>query len=321
MAAAYLSYLVTAGKWSARTGLRYEYSYMKGEYPDGSNNSFHARLNDWVPSMSLQYKMTDTQSMKISYSTSINRPGITYLNPAVISSPNTRQYGNASLGSSRNQKLQISYMLNARKLTMNLTPYYDFTNNGITDIRYVEGRTIVSTYGNVQKRREAGLLTYTRWQPFRGTTLSLNASANYARIAVPAPEVENKGWSGSVFLDYGQKLPWKLHFDTSLALQCGRPIHDPYAYEARWHNYRFTINRSFLNDRLSVAVYANMPFTTREKYRYRTVHGDYTGYNLSWDKTRFFGIRASWSFGKLKESVKKTERSIQNDDLVGGVKK
>ena len=321
VAATYLSYLVTAGKWSARTGLRYEYSYMKGEYPDGSNNSFHARLNDWVPSMSLQYKMTDTQSMKISYSTSINRPGITYLNPAVISSPNTRQYGNASLGSSRNQKLQISYMLNARKLTMNLTPYYDFTNNGITDIRYVEGRTIVSTYGNVQKRREAGLLTYTRWQPFRGTTLSLNASAKYARIAVPAPEVENKGWSGSVFLDYGQKLPWKLHFDTSLALQCGRPIHGPYAYEARWHNYRFTINRSFLNDRLSVAVYANMPFTTREKYRYRTVHGDYTGYNLSWDKTRFFGIRASWSFGKLKASVKKTERSILNDDLVGGVKK
>ena len=111
------------------------------------------------------------------------------------------------------------------------------------------------------------------------------------------------------------------NFDTSLALQCGRPIHDPYAYEARWHNYRFTINRSFLNDRLSVAVYANMPFTTREKYRYRTVHGDYTGYNLSWDKTRFFGIRASWSFGKLKASVKKAERSIQNDDLVGGVKK
>ena len=94
-----------------------------------------------------------------------------------------------------------------------------------------------------------------------------------------------------------------------------------YCYEARWHNYRFTINRSFLNDRLSVAVYANMPFTTREKYRYRTVHGDYTGYNLSWDKTRFFGIRASWSFGKLKASVKKAERSIQNDDLVGGVKK
>ncbi|MBF1597368.1 MAG: hypothetical protein HXO33_07580, partial [Prevotella sp.] len=53
----------------------------------------------------------------------------------------------------------------------------------------------------------------------------------------------------------------------------------------------------------------------------RIVRGDYTGYERAVMKPQRFEIGLSWSFGKLKASVKKAERSIQNDDLVGGGKK
>ena len=33
VAAAYLSYILTAGKWAARAGLRYEFTRMKASYP------------------------------------------------------------------------------------------------------------------------------------------------------------------------------------------------------------------------------------------------------------------------------------------------
>jgi len=128
VAAAYLSYIFTAGKWAARAGLRYEFTRMKASYPDGSNADYHANLNDWV-----------------SYNTSINRPGIGYLNPAIISTPTAVSFGNANLGSSRNQKLQLVYMLVTSKLTLQLSPYYSFTNNGIGRILYEQNRKDVST--------------------------------------------------------------------------------------------------------------------------------------------------------------------------------
>jgi len=50
------------------------------------------------------------------------------------------------------------------------------------------------------------------------------------------------------------------------------------------------------------------------------VKGDFIGQDKSWGKPREFGISLSWNFGKLSANVKKVARSIQNDDLVGGVK-
>ena len=85
--AGYADYIYNREKWSARAGLRYEYSFMEGSYPDGKKESFNKHLNDWVPQASLKYQLTDAQSLKLNYTTSINRPGISYLNPAVVISP------------------------------------------------------------------------------------------------------------------------------------------------------------------------------------------------------------------------------------------
>ncbi len=100
VAAAYADYIYNKVRWSARAGLRYEYSFMKGSYPDGSQASFNKHLGDWVPQASLKYQLTDAQSLKLNYTTSINRPGISYLNPAVVTSPSVVQQGNPQLVSS-----------------------------------------------------------------------------------------------------------------------------------------------------------------------------------------------------------------------------
>ena len=67
-------------------------------------------------------------------------------------------------------------------------------------------------------------------------------------------------------------------------------------------------------------IYSNNPFTKRQEYNTRTVKGDFIGQEKSWDKPREFGISLSWKFGKLRANVKKVDRSIKNDDLVGGMK-
>ena len=321
VAAAYLSYILTAGKWAARAGLRYEFTRMKASYPDGSNADYHANLNDWVPSASLQYKISDGQTLKFSYNTSINRPGIGYLNPAIISTPTAVSFGNANLGSSRNQKLQLEYMLVTSKLTLQLSPYYSFTNNGIGRILYEQNRKDVSTYQNVLKSKVFGISSYTAWTPFTGTSFTLNASMRYARITLPTPYIKNSGCGGGIYFDWEQKIPWKLTLTTSLGGEYGNRVYNPYAIEGHWFYYNFTLTRRFLKDKLTVSLSAESPFVKERSTTYRIVQGDYTGYERAVMKPQCFKIGLSWKFGKLKASVKTAARSIENDDLVGSKKK
>ena len=321
VAAAYLSYILTAGKWAARAGLRYEFTRMKASYPDGSNADYHANLNDWVPSASLQYKISDGQTLKFSYNTSINRPGIGYLNPAIISTPTAVSFGNANLGSSRNQKLQLEYMLVTSKLTLQLSPYYSFTNNGIGRILYEQNRKDVSTFQNILKSKIFGISSYTAWTPFTGTSFTLNASMRYARITLPTPYIKNSGCGGGIYFDWEQKIPWKLTLTTSLGGEYGNRVYNPYAIEGHWFYYNFTLTRRFLKDKLTVSLSAESPFVKERSTTYRIVQGDYTGYERAVMKPQCFKIGLSWKFGKLRASVKKAARSIENDDLVGSNKK
>ena len=321
VAAAYLSYILTAGKWAARAGLRYEFTRMKASYPDGSNADYHANLNDWVPSASLQYKISDGQTLKFSYNTSINRPGIGYLNPAIISTPTAVSFGNANLGSSRNQKLQLVYMLVTSKFTLQLSPYYSFTNNGIGRILYEQNRKDVSTFQNILKSKIFGISSYTEWTPFTGTSFTLNASMRYARITLPTPYIKNSGCGGGIYFDWEQKIPWKLTLTTSLGGEYGNRVYNPYAIEGHWFYYNFTLTRRFLKDKLTVSLSAESPFVKERSTTYRIVQGDYTGYERAVMKPQCFKIGLSWKFGKLRASVKKAARSIENDDLVGSNKK
>ena len=321
VAAAYLSYILTAGKWAARAGLRYEFTRMKASYPDGSNPDYHANLNDWVPSASLQYKISDSQTLKVSYNTSINRPGIGYLNPAIISTPTAVSFGNANLGSSRNQKLQLEYMLVTSKLTLQLSPYYSFTNNGIANIIYEQNRKDVSTYQNVLKSKVFGISSYTEWTPFTGTSFTLNADIRYAQITLPTPYIKNSGCGGGIYFNWEQKIPWKLTLTTSIGGEYGNRVYDPYAIEGHWFYYDFTLTRRFFKDKLTVSISAESPFINERSTTYRIVQGDYTGYERAVMKPQCFKIGLSWKFGKLRASVKKAARSIENDDLVGSKKK
>ena len=279
VAAAYLSYIFTAGKWAARAGLRYEFTRMKASYPDGSNADYHANLNDWVPSASLQYKISDGQTLKFSYNTSINRPGIGYLNPAIISTPTAVSFGNANLGSSRNQALHLEYMLVTSKLTLQLSPYYSYTNNGIANIIYEQNRKDVSTYQNVLKSKVFGISSYTEWTPFTGTSFTLNADIRYARITLPTPYIKNSGCGGDIYFNWEQKVPWKLTLTTSIGGEYGNRVYDPYAIEGHWFYYDFTLTRRFFKDKLTVSISAESPFIKERSSTYRIVQGDYTVMN------------------------------------------
>ena len=322
VAAAYADYMLNLGKWSARAGLRFEHSYMKGHYPDGSDSDFGRHLNDLVPQASLKYQINDANSLKLNYVTSIRRPGISYLNPAVVSSPTQVNYGNAELSSSRQQTVSLMYSYISRWLTLQLAPAYKFLNDGIGRWVYAKDDIRYQTYGNLERLRRWQFEGYVQWKPITTTTLSVNFNLWYDDISNPSLSLKQTGYSGFYYLNGSQQLPWKLRFNAYVYGQVGHPVSNVYSYQRSWNRYGFSLQRSFLSDdRLTIRISANDLFSKYNHYVDCTNQGDTFGYSDSAQRGRRVNFSLSWRFGKLKASVKKTETTIENSDVVGGITK
>ena len=322
IAAAYADYMWSRDKWSARAGLRYEHSYMKGHYPDSKSADFDKHLNDWVPQASVKYQIDDRQSLKLVYTTSINRPGITYLNPAVSSYPGSVQFGNARLGSTRSQSIGLPYMYVGQHITLQFYPQYKWINNALGDIVYADGDVRYHTFGNILRQHRWQVESYVQWKPFDNTTLTANLNFSSNRYELREQQLKQRCNSLFCYLYAAQKLPWKLQLSGYIFGQIGHNSQDVYTYSKPWNRYAFTLQRSFLNeDRLTVSMLACAPFHKDMHYKTRTTQGDVLCREdfVNAQNGRYFKLSVSFRFGKLKSSVKKTDTTINNDDLQGGI--
>jgi hypothetical protein len=320
--AGYADYIYQREKWSARAGLRYEYSYMKGAYPDGKNEDFSHHLSDWVPQASVKLQLTEAQSLKLNYTTSINRPGISYLNPAVVVSPTVVQQGNARLKSSHSQTLSLIYMYVGRLLTLQLAPSWQFTNGGIASVESAQGNVRYLTYDNIQRYHRASFEQYVQWRPFSSTTLVVNNNVRYEHHKNPNLGYSNNGWSDNFYFDLSQQLPWKLRFSLGGYGQIGRRPTNVYSVQHSWYGWYTNLQRSFLKeDRLTVSIGANDLFRRERSFVTARVNGDFLDHTTSYNPVRQLNFSLTYRFGSLKAQVKKVDHSIENDDVVGGIVK
>ena len=317
--AAYMSYTFASGPWTARAGLRYEHSYLRATYPDGQQSPYEAHLNDLVPSASVHYKFNFANSLKLSYAASINRPGISYLNPAVIESPTSRSYGNTDLGSVHYHSVSLTYMRVGPKLTFNVTPQFQFSNNGIGAVKWADDLVQVSTYANTLKTYSTTISAFVQWMMTKKTNLMLNGSIGYNYYKSKELNLKNDRVSGNFFANVTQYLPWKLQL-SGFAGMWGGGITDLYGRMGTIFFHGFGLQRSFLKeDRLTVQISVQNPF--RGKYmsmKSYITQGDVTGWTRYEQRQgRQFGISVSYRFGSLTTRVKKADKSIENDDLIG----
>jgi hypothetical protein len=320
--AGYADYIYNREKWSARAGLRYEYSFMQGSYPDGKKETFNKHLNDWVPQASLKYQLTDAQSLKLNYTTSINRPGISYLNPAMVISPTIIQQGNPQLVSSRTQRISLVYSYILPNLTLQVAPGYHHTSGGISEIQTAKDDIRYRTYDNILRYRRASIENYVQWKPFDGTTIVVNNNLRYEHYENPNLGYRTFGWSDNYYINISQKFPLKLLLYLSSYGKIGRSPSDIYTMRHSYWGYYASLQRSFLkDDRLTVRIAANAPFNKYWSSEAETVNGNFRDVQQSWNRARSFTIAVTYRFGSLKANVKKTEHSIDNDDVVGGITK
>ncbi len=320
--AVYFDYRLKWKRIGARAGLRYEYSRLSAKYRDGSNDPFSSNLNDWVPNASISYDLNDANTLKLSYSTRINRPGISQLNPAVVETPTSISSGNPDLGSSRHQSLNLNYNLIGRKFSMDLGASYSFMNNAVISVQeLLDNDVIKSGYANAGHNKWFNVALWLNYTPWSKTSFMINANANYAHKSNPSLRLTTHGWGGNLFFRVRQQLPWDLAVTGYCSFYCSTP--DLYSINKTRVGdqtyYGLDLQKSFLKEkRLSVSINIMNPFGHSVRiYETDPRNTGYTGYSktYSYNAANNFSISVSYRFGSLNASVKKTNKSISNDDV------
>ena len=322
VAAAYAQYSVKVRKVTLRAGLRYEFSKLKADYPDGSQDAFSSNLNDWVPSAAASWQIDDANTLTANYATRISRPGISYLNPAKKYTPTSLSEGNPDLESAHAQSVKLTYMLIRPKFNFNIWSQYAFTNNDIASVTTLEGEILHNTYENIGKIRTFSVGAFTQWSPTDKTSFMLSGNINYNDIRQTI--FQNTGWGGSVYLRATQKLPLNLEAE----LWANYYQYNLYDAFTRNNNgfmdnlwYGLNITGNYLkNKALSVSLRLTNPFGQHKSFfTTEALRGAYTGTSVTrMDDIRMqVGISIGYRFGNLNASVKKTAARINNDDLKG----
>ena len=328
--AAYTGYGLTLDKWSARLGLRYEHTLQKVEYLLGRGTNFHKNFDDLVPSARLGYKFSDATNLSLGYKMRINRPGIWYLNPYLDDRiPDAISQGNPNLDTEKSHAVDLQFSSYNSKLTYTLTGTYRFVNNSIESVdrlvndRDIEGLpnptgkdVIYSSYANIGHIQYAGLMAYANWTPITNTRITLNGSVGYSHMS-DGQSLRNHGWCTNIDASLQQTFAKTWIFNASYYVQTPQPTLQ--GKDARYQWYNFSLNKSFMDKRLTLTAYIINPFGKRYFcYRSETVADNFrTTASSSWCQL-YYGVSVRFRIGKLKASVKHTERTVENNDVKQG---
>ncbi len=180
---AYATYGGTHKNFGYQFGLRGEYTHRliesTSESPDYEINRF-----DIFPTIHLSQKVGETNSVLLSYSRRIDRPGGWELgpNPIFISS-NFIRVGNPELDPEYTDNYELSYQKTINKSFISVEAYYKTTKNKISRLQEMDSNNVIyMTYDNLDKDQSAGLELMTNFQFYKWFRLNLSGSYYYYKL-------------------------------------------------------------------------------------------------------------------------------------------
>lgn len=206
-------------KWTAKAGLRYEYTTMDGYSPtlqQRSKRSYGALF----PTAYLLYKASGNDVISLNYSRRINRPGLNFLNPfAFYSNIYSYSVGNPLLLPSYSNNLEISYLY---KGVFSFTAFAQRSRDIFSSITTVNGPSVISRIENYLSQDNLGAYLSFNRAPFSWWDNSTSASFFFASSKSKIEDIPTQNGTStsfsvnnsfkatpnlSFYLNYSQNLP------------------------------------------------------------------------------------------------------------------
>ncbi len=321
--AGYLSSDFKLFKWlNVKTGIRYEYTNINATYSTSGNVNIQP-YGTWVPSVAFSHAFKNNQTLKLTYSRRLQRPGYNSLNPFInAGDPQNITAGNPALQPEIGDKIELGYnkfldkggninlTLFYRDNTHDIQPYTTYypaykigdstyTNVSLTVPENIGHETNIglNIFGSIPVKKKFNIRTnLSFYQRYISTGLSTggNISGFNYRLNMNATYQFSKTLSAEAFANYNS---------TRINAQGTYPA---------FFTYNFAIRKQLFNEKASLAITATNPFNY-----YVSQTTNLSGQNFALLIGRqlpyqSFGFNFTYKFGKLEF---KKEKEVEDPNL------
>ena len=313
--AGYGEYAGNFGKFGAKAGLRYEYTWQDVEYHLGNGENFKTSYGNLVPTASLQYNLGTGSNLGLTYNMRISRPGISYLNPYVDkTNPIALSYGNPDLDVEKNHNVSLVYNMFTPKLMVNLNLHHNFVDNAISQYSFYDSDNLLNTtYGNVVKRHQTGLSAYVNYLLTKNTRIFLNGGVNYTDLRSTALDQKNSGWTANAMIGLQQTLPLDLKL-SAFAITSTKN-YTLQGWSGGFNMLTASLSKSLFNDKLTLGVQGILGLNGGGKLNIESETRGKDFISHTNIKVPIYGVTftVSYTFGNTKMMSKQHVNRVQND--------
>ncbi|PQA91721.1 hypothetical protein B0A69_18055 [Chryseobacterium shigense] len=309
-AAAYVSVYKSLGeKWSAKAGLRYEYSTIDGysETAGERNKNEYGRL---FPSAYLEYKANENNTLSVNYSKRINRPNFTALNPfRWYSNPYSFYTGNPFLSPSYNHNVELSYLYKNR---FSVTVYGQKLINGYGRITSLTQGIKEVNYKNYLTQYDAGLNASLYTNVTKWWENNTNIVSFYSESESSIPEVVPQN---GVSMYYTINNTFTINKEKSVLFLLNfyhyLPNKQGNTYIGNISNLSAGFRFSLMEKKLRVNMMVEDIFRGTQS-KGKIFYDEFTQFYNNYYDTRRFTLNLTYSFGN--KNIKTNNKQIQLEE-------
>ncbi|RYY61659.1 MAG: TonB-dependent receptor [Chitinophagaceae bacterium] len=313
MYAGYVSVTRIKAKWQYQLGLRGERTIIHGvntdlakkrlAYPDSSYFNL-------FPSAFLRYQVSPENSVGISYSRRLNRPGYQDLNPFEYIFDNyTRESGNPYLQPEFSQRIELSLSLGSG---LNLSAGISRTTNLMESVSRQFGEVTIESDFNIGRARQAFANVSFNKQLFKWWNLYASLSPFYKKYDAALPEgiidagTWGMGWYANNSFSAGHG--WKLQLSSwgNIATQ------DGLYHTSGLGSVDAAAGKTILRERLNLRLAVIDIFNTqrwKQQVDFADVH---FVYQRKWE-SRGVRLQLTWKFGKSAYRARERSTGIEEE--------
>ncbi len=315
----YGGYQYKLTKTTYKAGFRAEEAINDGTVGSTIKTRLDTKMFNVVPYFNFSFQPNKKQTYRASYTQRLRRPGIYQLNPYVDNmDPYNLQTGNPNLKAAVANAVAVNATLVTKIGHIYVGTNASITDNTINEVtRTINDSVRLTTYENIGNRQSySANFSYNFRLPSGKFSFGINASADYSIIESPSRNLRNEGWNYNL----GARTTVTVWKDGTLSANYYYSA-PRVALQGKSSGYSYSslgFTQKLFKQKLDISLRASNPFEKYRDWRNEKSGADFAQMISYRIPARTFGMSMGYRFGQLKSTVKKTGRSISNDDKMDG---
>lgn len=302
-------------RFSAQGGLRAEYTDIRTRSKNESLNTSNRKLMDWFPSASLSYAFENKNTVQLSYSKRIRRPGQWDLLPFTKFGDNREmRNGNVNLNPEYTDSYEVGFLQSWTNGTLLSSIYHRHKTGVIERLAFIDDNGIIRmTPQNLSTENSYGVEMNLNYEFFKW--MRLNTGFNFFRAVTEGEyegvslDAETYTWTNRTALNVNLD---KWRFQSSFNYRAPRTMTQS-RHLAMYH-VDLGISREILNGKGNLVFNVRDVFNTRKWRSIRNTGEIYSETDMQW-RPRSFNLSVTYRINQKQDPKKDVFR--ENGDMGG----